>query len=239
MSRISLITLPYAGAGANFFRSWQEHTRDLDVVALQLPGREELFVQPPLREVGLAVETLLASVDEQVDSGTPVAVFGHSLGAALAYELSRRLVEEGRVEVTRLAVSGAPAPWVRRAKLASELSDEAFVAQTEELAGYQHPALNHPELRELLLPALRADVEMDENYVSSRDRAPLPVPITAIRGQADELISSEAVAEWAQATSAGFRYVEIEGRHMYLCDDPEVMVRLLESELVVEGESRV
>lgn len=231
MERISLVTLPYAGAGAGFFRSWDAHTSALDVVPVQLPGREEQFVEPPLRDVNKAVDAALPVLVQLIDTGSKVAVFGHSLGAVLAYELTQRLVAEDRVEVVRLIVSGSAAPWVRRDERATGLPDDEFLAQVRKFAGYDHPALDNPEMRELLLPTLRADVEMHEAYVSGPDRPLLPCPVTAVRARQDELVTAAAVSEWADTTTGGFRQLEPEGGHMYLCDDTVATVRLLEAEL--------
>ncbi|OKJ27977.1 thioesterase II family protein [Streptomyces sp. CB01580] len=231
MQPITVITLPFAGAGAAFYRSWTAVARHIEILPLQLPGREELFVEPPHVDACEAAADLLPRVTEATPRGGRLALYGHSLGAVLAFELAHRLVEEGRSEVVRLIVSGSPAPWAGRRDRASGLPDDEFLCQVRKFAGYDHPALDSPALRELLLPTLRADVEMHESYVSPPDRTPLPVPITAIRGDRDELVSAAEVAQWREATSRGFRQMETEGGHMYLAGAADHCVQLLEAEL--------
>jgi surfactin synthase thioesterase subunit len=129
-----------------------------------------------------------------------------------------------------LFVSGSPGPGTQRATRATGMSDEQFLDQVREFAGYTHPALEHPELREMLLPTLRADVEMHENYRAPSDR-PLHVPITSIRGAHDELVSPDQAAEWRSATTAAYQRVDLPGNHMYLTDSPADLVQLMDQVL--------
>lgn len=230
MNDIPLVCVPFAGAGASFFRPWAmlgaEHVR---IVPLQPPGREWKLDQEPYRDVAQAVAGLLPEIVEHVDDGR-VALFGHSLGAVLAYELARELVTIPGVDVVRLVVSGSPGPWSRRADRASGLADDEFLRRVEEFAGYSHEALADQQMRELILPVLRADVLMHENYVPTDDR-PLPVPITAIRGTSDHLVTHEQAAEWGKATSREFNMSEVDGGHMYLTADATAVLRIIADEI--------
>jgi len=230
-----VLCFPFAGAGASVYRRCQEYTSQVvRICPVQLPGREQRFGEELYTDVGQAVDGLLPEVLELIDDSREVALFGHSLGAVLAYEMAHRLSQLGDVLVSHLFVSGSPGPLTQREQRATGLSDEEFLQQVREFAGYTHPALEHPELRELLLPTLRADVAMHENYrpVSS---SPLGAPITAIRGADDELVSREQASEWASATSRRYRLVEPPGNHMYLVDAPAELVRLMEGVLTEQG----
>jgi len=235
MDDSTLVCLPYAGSGASFFRVWRGFApKGVSVVPLQLPGREERFVEPPLTDVGEAVDDLLPQVLSEGREAPRIAVFGHSLGAVLAYELTHRLVSEGSVPVTRLFVSGAPGPHTVREIRSSLLDDAQFVERVHDLAGYSHPALENPELRELLLPVLRADVEMHENY-RPPPHPSLDIPITALRGRDDHLVTAAQAAEWASATTAAASVLELDGGHMYLTDHPHALLRLLAAQLAGSG----
>lgn len=230
----TLICLPYAGAGASFFRGWKSFApRGLTIVPVQLPGREERFAEPLLTVAADAVEDVLPQLLPLAHSATTLALFGHSLGAVLAFELAHRLDREG-VPVTQLFVSGSPGPTTVREIRASLLDDAQFLAQVNELAGYSHPALEHAELRELLLPSLRADVEMHENY-RPPDREPLSIPITALRGRDDQLVGPAHAQEWSAATTADAAVVELDGGHMYLTDHPRPLLRLIAARLAGPG----
>ncbi|MFJ4952733.1 thioesterase II family protein [Streptomyces sp. NPDC088760] len=222
-----LICLPFGGAGASFFKGWQEHVpEELTILPIQLPGREERFVETPHTDVARAVEEAYSWVLEQIDGSARVALFGHSLGAVLAYELAHRLSDAEGIRLTRLFVSGSPSPWNGRKERATGLGDDAFLAQLHRFTGYTHPALQDAMMRDLLLPMLRADVEMHENYRPSSDK-PLSVPITAVRGRGDTLVDSAQISQWSEATTAGLSTGELDGGHMYLADDHAPLLRLI------------
>jgi surfactin synthase thioesterase subunit len=231
-----VICLPFAGAGASFFRAWQPLAPEsLGLVAVQLGGREERFIDEPRSEVDSAVEDILPTVLEQIGGAGRVALFGHSLGAVLAFELARRLERIGGIPLARLFVSGSPGPWSRRESRATGLPDDTFLEQVQRFSGYTHPAFEHPEMRMMLLPVLRADVAMHENYRPSTDR-PLPIPVTTLRGKDDELVDAARIAEWADTSAPGFRSAELAGGHMYLTDQAEEVLRLMADHLTAAEE---
>lgn len=228
MAPLPVLCFPFAGAGAGVFRRCREYPSDVvRICPVQLPGREERYGEPPYTDVGQAVAGLLPDLLAALDGAQQVALFGHSLGAVLAFEAAHQFALAGRPEVVRLFVSGSPGPWTGRTRRATGLSDEAFLDRVREFAGYTHPALEHPELREMLLPTLRADVAMHEHYRPPAGH-PLDVPITSIRGADDELVSAAEAREWVAATTIGCTVVEPAGGHMYLVDTPAELVRLLE-----------
>lgn len=227
MSKPQLLCLPFAGAGASFFNEWKPLPDRLDIVPVGLPGREKRFCEPCYTDVFEATAGLLPEVSGLIDPERDVIVFGHSLGAVLAYELAHALARQGHCRVTGLAVSGSPDPWTPRKEHATGLDDEAFLQRVSEFAGYTHSALDDPLMRELLLPTLRADVEMHEKYRARTD-TPLDVPILMVRGHDDELISSEQLLGWARATSAHARAESLPGGHMYLTERPKALLELIE-----------
>ncbi|QMU77050.1 thioesterase [Streptacidiphilus sp. PB12-B1b] len=221
----ALVCLPFAGAGATFFRKWRRLTPpELTLVPVQLPGREEKFYEPPYTDVGKAMDEVCPAVLPLLDGVGRVALFGHSLGAELAYELAWRLTDSG-TDVARLFVSGAPGPRDRNVDRVSQLDDAGFLEGLRRVAGYRHPAMDHPEMLQVMMPFLRADSEMHENYESAHVER-LAVPITSLRGRDDELVSADEAGEWAGETSAGFRSRELDGGHMYLTEESSAVALL-------------
>lgn len=227
MSKPQLLCLPFAGAGASFFNEWQPLTDRLDVVPVQLPGREKRFCDPCYTDVFEATAGLVPEVSGLIYPERDVIIFGHSLGAVLAYEMAHALVQTGNCRVTGLVVSGSPDPWSPRTEYATGLNDEDFIARVSEFAGYTHSALDDPMMRELLLPTLRADVEMHEKYKARTD-VPLNVPILMVRGNDDELISGEQLTGWVRATTVDARAESLPGGHMYLTERPKELLELIE-----------
>ncbi|KFU82073.1 Surfactin synthase thioesterase subunit [Amycolatopsis lurida] len=225
--QLSLVCLPFAGSGAGFFREWKKsEVAGVRVCPIQLPGREERFLEDPFKDVADAVAELTPQIVAEVGVRNPVALFGHSLGAVLAYEIARELGRIAHPGLCHLYVSGSPGPWSPRVERATGLPDEEFVAKVQRFAGYRHAAFDNPGLLEVLLPVLRADVAMHENYRPTAG-APLTVPITALRGTRDRLVSRAQAEQWATMTEARFEYRELEGVHMYLTEAPERVLRIV------------
>ncbi|MGX1880799.1 thioesterase II family protein [Streptomyces sp. NPDC055287] len=231
MEETFLICLPFAGAGASFFAPWHDLAPEgLRILPVQLPGREQRFVEPAHTDVAAAVDEAYALTAAQLGAGARVAVFGHSLGAVLAYELAHRLEADAGARLDGLVVSGSPGPWTRRTAQVSGLPDDEFVARVRAFAGYSHVALEDPEMRELLVPTLRADVRMQETYRPSTDR-PLSVPVTSLRGRDDDLVSAVEAAQWSTATTGKLTTAELDGGHMYVTEQADELLRLITDEL--------
>lgn len=226
----TLLCVPFAGAGPSFFHPWRQLAGDRwRVTSLELPGKERRILEDPYRNVIEAAKGSIDDVVADLGEGARTVLFGHSLGAVLAYELAHLLSARG-VHVERLVVSGSPGPWTQRERRAAGLPDEEFLARVEEFAGFRHEALDHPEMRELVLPVLQADCEMHESYVPSTDE-PLSVPICSLRGESDGLVTAEEARQWRDATTSGeFSYVEFPGDHMYLVDLGAQVLDVIERE---------
>ncbi|MEU0603964.1 alpha/beta fold hydrolase [Streptomyces sp. NPDC006393] len=227
--RTTLLCVPFAGAGPSFFHPWRELAAGRwRVSAVELPGREKRLLEEPYRNVVEAAKAEIDNVVADLGEGARTVLFGHSLGAVLAYELVHLLTQRG-VHVERLVVSGSPGPWTQRERRAAGLSGDEFLARVEEFAGFRHEALDHPEMRELILPALHADCTMHEAYVPSTDE-PVSVPICSLRGDHDGLVTAEEAQQWRDATTAGFTHAEFPGDHMYLVDHGREVLDVIEAE---------
>ncbi|MFH8370137.1 thioesterase II family protein [Streptomyces sp. NPDC018031] len=226
---VALLCVPHAGAGASMFRKWKRHPfRQLEVVPVQLPGREELFAQDPLTSLTEVVDWCLDRVRETPEDA-PFALFGHSFGALVAYETAQRLVAEGARLPERLVVSGVAAPWLPRPVMGGEtLTDDRFAARVREVVGHDHPALHDAELRGLLLPSLRADLGISDRYTpGSTD--PLPFPVTVLRGADDQLVSRQDAALWSKVGASSTEVIEMPGDHMYFSLDPKPLLAELDA----------
>jgi surfactin synthase thioesterase subunit len=217
-----LVCIPPAGSGASFFRSWRS---SLPVVSLRLPGRESRFADPSPTRLPWLADDLLPQLDEATAGYHDVVLFGHSFGAMVAFELSHMLSRTGRNAL--LVASGAAVPGALMHQPVSQLADTELAARVAELTGYSHPAMEDPDLLELIAPALRGDLRLHEEYVPVSGRLP-GVPVLGVRGSEDRLIPPAAVRAWEGITSGPFRYAEVPGGHMYLAEDPTELIRLTE-----------
>ncbi len=128
-------------------------------------------------------------------------------------------------------MSGSPNPWNNRKETASVLSDYDFVKQVKAFAGYSHPALEDPIMREILLPTLRADVEMHENYFPDEENL-LQIPIYTIRGSNDDLVSTQDMKLWDKVTNLPIIHKEFLGGHMYLIEQKKDLIDYIQNVVV-------
>lgn len=210
-ARLRLLCLPHAGGGAAAYHDWSAALPgDVEVCAVRPPGRESRLGERPIAELAPLLDALAGAVRPLLDR--PVALFGHSLGALVAFELARQLQREG-APPRHLFVSGRQPPNVRTASPPiHHLPDAAFLAELYRLNGV--PAGVSPELLEMMLPALRADFAVDEGYVY-RDEAPLRCPLTAFGGTDDALVAEEQVAAWRPHTRGRFAARMFPGDHFF------------------------
>lgn len=209
--RTTLVCFPYAGAGASAFRGWQQVMPDaVGVLPIRLPGRETRIAEPPIVD---AVEVAAALVDRVAP---PYALYGHSMGARMAFEVVRDLMRRRAPLPTRLFVGGAGAPHQPEplGRL-DTLTDDDLLDELVRLGGAPEELLTSAELRALALPTLRADIRWVAQY-RYRPGPALPVPITAFAGVADRDVGPTTMVPWAHHTRAGFRLHTLHGGHFFL-----------------------
>ncbi|GAB2633116.1 alpha/beta fold hydrolase [Streptomyces capparidis] len=234
-ARVRLYCLPFAGGGAPAYQPWLAHLpSSVRLRAVQLPGRLNRIAEPPLTSLGEVVSAVADALAEDGDE-LPYALFGHSMGALLAFELTRELRRRDAPAPALLAVSGWPAPDTGPAHLAvtgplSGLPDDRFLEVLAKLGGLPEEALAEPELVELMIPSLRADFRIIEGY-QYRPQAPLSVPVSVFGGTEDPLASAERLRGWARETTGAVRVRRFPGNHFYLAPQLPAVVGALSEDL--------
>jgi len=224
--RLRLVCLPYAGGSATLFSSWPAGLpAGVELVAVQLPGRgkrigEALFTQ--LEPLVAALDTALAPLAD-----VPLALFGHSMGALVAYELTRRWRGHGGPRPVQLLVAARAAP-----QLASDhpplhtLPDAELLVELRRLGGTPEGFLENRELIELLLPTLRADFAVIETWRHVEDE-PLATPLTAIGGLADRGVGVHDLEPWRALTTGPFSLHMLPGDHFFVHDPQPTLLPLI------------
>lgn len=216
-----LICFPHSGGSSGEYVRWGDFTPDMEVWAVQLPGRGARLDEPNLTRMDALVDALLA----EVTFAPPFALFGHSKGALVAYEVARGLRDRGRVGPSLLVASAyRPPPRGRRLQRVSQLSDEDLLAAVEQTYGTLPAEIRaEPELVALMVPPLRADFEVLETYTHVAGE-PLDCPILVAAGADDEVKPAE-LDEWRLATRAAFELATFPGGHFYLRDQRDALLQ--------------
>jgi len=232
-ARLRLICLPPAGGGASRYRDWPAHLPDdVEVVSVQLPGRENRFNEPVIESMEELVGPLLDGLVGHLVP--PFALFGHSMGALIAFELVRRMRPRG-VAPVHLFASGCRAPHLpSRSPDRHTLPAPEFLTAIQELGGIPPELLAEREFLDTMLPSLRGDCTLVETY-AFRPQAPLSCPVSAFGGLLDEEVPPEDVAAWSCHTTGPFRVHLLPGDHFFVNSARPDLLRLVVSELGSAG----
>ncbi|WP_406150546.1 thioesterase II family protein [Streptomyces sp. NBC_01012] len=228
-ARTTLVCLPHAGGSASAFFSLSERLpAEIEIVAAQYPGRQDRLREPCLETVPDiargASEELRALV-----AGRPFALFGHSMGGAVAFELARFLEREGPAAPGALFVSGRCAPSIAADRGIRFLDDDGFVEELRELEGTDSGVLDDPELLQLILPTVRSDYGAAETYHAGAD-ALVGCPVVALAGDQDPHVTLDEAAAWRRHATGAFDMKVFPGGHFFLTDhEPEIAALIAET----------
>ncbi|MFD0200429.1 MULTISPECIES: thioesterase II family protein [Saccharothrix] len=227
---LTLVCLPHAGGSASYYRDWGARLpASVEVRVVQYPGREERLVDAPVDDMAAMADVLTDVLAPLFDR--PVVLFGHSMGAAIAYEVTRRCEDRGRPPAL-LVASGFAAPHHRTPRDLHARDDDALVAEITRVSGDDAAALADPDLRELLLPMIRADYRLIERYAPT---APPPVstPIVVYRGDADPDVDADGGEAWRDLTASGElrEHRAFDGGHFYFRHDPTALLGAISAHL--------
>jgi len=226
---VRLYCFPYAGAGHTVFQHWRERLPDeIELALIKLPGRGARFGEPQAASLDELAEALASAIAEA--GPQPFALFGHSMGALLAFETARALQQRGLAPST-LLVSARTAPvahgWRERV---SDLSNDAFLDVIRDMGGLPQEVLENPEWLDLFLPIIRADFALCENY-RYRLATPLDCPIEVLAGIADASVPLKLLDGWAGETRASCRTQVFPGGHFYLFEQEAELLAQLQRHL--------
>ena len=211
---LRLFCLPCAGGGASVYHAWRrELPAGIDCCPIQLPGRESRWRESLFTSMTPLVDVLTDAIVSHAD--VPFALFGHSMGAAIAFEVVRALRRRGAPLPLRLFVAGLSSPETSRPGHRHRLDDRALADELRRFGGTPPRLLEDEELLRHVLPILRADFAVIETWQPA-DEAPLPLPITAFAGADDREAPPPALAGWRRQTDADFRVVVVPGHHFFV-----------------------
>ncbi|MER7760802.1 alpha/beta fold hydrolase [Streptomyces sp. NPDC097619] len=212
-----LVCFPHAGGVPAFYSRWADGLPATEIHAVRYPGRAERTGEPcatDLHETAREIAEALRLVADR-----PLALFGHSMGAWIAFETARLLEADG-ITVSHLFASAAPAPQTRTAPDPDvPLDDDELTATLIGLGGTPAELLAEPVLLKLVFPYVNADFRMAGRYVY-RPGPPLACPVTTLVGADDPVAGPHATEAWSRQTRGPYRGHTVKGDHFYLAEKP-------------------
>ncbi|MFG2312782.1 thioesterase II family protein [Streptomyces sp. NPDC048566] len=215
-----LVCFPHAGGSATAYLPLARTLpADLDVVSVQYPGRQDRYREEPFTSIADLVEAVAGQLSEELvaNPARPYALFGHSMGALVAFETARWLAARGLPAPQRLFLSGRGAPGPQTSDRYQFFDDSDVLTEVRRLGGTDQAMLDNPEVMEMVLPGLRADYRALGTYTWQASE-PLPTPITVLVGDSDPMVTVEEAAMWKEHTAGDFARKVFSGGHFYLAD---------------------
>lgn len=210
-----LLCLSHAGGAASYFFGVSKAlSPEIDVLAVQYPGRQDRRREPCLTSIHELADQLAAAIEPLTDR--PITLFGHSLGATLGFEVALRLERAG-VRPTGLFASGRPAPHRTRREHTHELDDAKLIDAVKALGGTESALLDDPDVLQMVLPAIRGDYIAAETY-TYRPGPRLKCPVVALVSDDDPKVTVDEAQAWREQTDGDFELAVYPGDHFYLND---------------------
>ncbi|MFI6090860.1 thioesterase II family protein [Streptomyces sp. NPDC051218] len=210
---VRLLCLPHAGGSASYFYPVSQRLAPrVETLAVQYPGRQDRRNEPCLETVRDLADQIVKALGPWQDK--PLALFGHSLGASVAFEVALRLEAQGTLPAALIA-SGRRAPSALRDERVHLRGDEGLLEEIRRLDGTQSQLLEDDEIRRMVLPSIRADYKAAETY-RYEPGPPLSTPVYALTGDADPKATTDEVRKWADHTTGQFEMTLYPGGHFFL-----------------------
>ncbi len=214
-SKAKVFCFHYAGGGSSIFKHWVTHDTSIEFIPIELPGRGSRIGESCIEDFNLLVHELMKNIVPVIDSHTPFSFFGHSMGAVIAFETAFQLKKKYNISPEKIIVAGRHAPHkMDTSEFHSKLSDEELVAELRLLNGTPKEVLDNKELIAFLIPMIRSDLRLHENFSYKSQK--INIPIVAHAAAEDIDATLPIMNYWKELTRDNFTIKEFKGDHFFV-----------------------
>lgn len=220
-----LVCFPYAGGSAAYYQSWVKRLPEfVELVIVQPPGRASRLLEPAISTMPEMMKALLPFERELTEK--PYVLLGHSLGSRIAFQFAIEVIQSGGTPPLHFIASGSRAPHTPKlSERICDLPDDVFLEKIEAMNGTPVEVMQNKELMSLLLPMLKADFTIADNYIAAKEA--LPCSITAFSGDSDTQVTKEQLISWSDLTTRDFNYAYFDGGHFFINTDYKNVTNLV------------
>lgn len=228
--QLRLICFSYAGGGTSAFREWVDLIcDDVEIIVIQMPGRETRFVEPLATNLTDVVQEIAINIAKL--SPVPFVFFGHSLGSLIAFEVTRLLVNKNLNTPERLLLSGRRAAHLPLGRPPYHLlDDDALIEKITTLGGTTEEIIANKDLMDLILPIIRADFALHDTYQYKSGQT-LNVPIHVFGGEQDIATSVENLSAWQRHSIQPIELNILKGGHFFIDSARQELMQLVNDAL--------
>lgn len=226
MDKVKLICLPYAGGSATIYSKWiYMLDKRIEIVSPELAGRGKRYNEPYYKDLNEAVEDIYKNIRLITNSG-PYALFGHSMGSLLTFELYYKLKEKGHREPEAIFFSGKAAPNIPIKEKVHLYSTEQIIKKISSLGGTPKEILDNEDIINLYLPIIKADYKITETYEYKKKNSLISSSCHILYGSEDD-ITLEELLEWENHTCDIPTFYKVSGGHFFIKNQENMVINLL------------
>lgn len=232
MTKLKLFCLPYAGGSASAYNKWNKKLcEEISVIPVELSGRGKRIIEPLYASFSECLEDLTEKIAEEIDE-KPFALYGHSMGAKIIYELYYSILNKMGKMPVYLFFSGSNPPEIRTDKMIYKLSDQKLKDTIIALGGTSQEVIDNPEVFDYFLPIIRSDFFMDETYIFEQKSEKLQCNVMVLAGKNDTNISLKEIRLWENYTTGRCKYYLYPGEHFMTDNEQNIVLKLIQGELL-------
>ncbi|MCI4139081.1 thioesterase domain-containing protein [Bacillus vallismortis] len=231
---IKLFCIPHAGGMTSIYNEWKPIVGlNVELIPIELAGRGTRFLDEHYKSFDQAVDDVVAKILNHNKIEQKFAIYGHSMGAYIAYEAVQILNKLNDNRLVHLFVSGKGAPYLTKKEFISDWSDEELIKKIDELGGLHNRLKNNRELLNLFIPVIRNDYRIIETY-NHNIKNKVETKMTVISGKYDESISMQEILGWKEYSDKEVDIFQINGGHFFINENAKEVIKIIKEKLLLK-----